>query len=82
MSPASLLQPQGRRTPLEMALVLELSDEVIVRLEAAARARGISVEQLAAETLSKVPPVDGDFAPLVSETIAEHRDILDSLAAT
>ncbi len=65
-----------------MSLIVELSDEALARLEAAARARGVSVEELAAETLSSVPAVDGDFAALVTATITEHREILDSLAAT
>lgn len=42
----------------------------------------MSVEQLATETLSQIPAVDSDFAFLVSDTIAQHRDILDSLAET
>jgi hypothetical protein len=65
-----------------MSVIVELSDEVLARLEAAATARGVSVEELAAETLSHVPAVDSQFAALVTDTIAEHRQILDSLAAT
>ena len=65
-----------------MSLTVELPDDVLLRLEAAASARGVSVEELVAETLSQVPAVDGEFASLVTGTIAEHRDILDSLAAT
>ena len=75
--------PSARRfTLVPMSLIVELSDEVLARLEAAANARGVSVEELAAETLSNVPAVDGDFASLVTSTITEHREILDSLAAT
>lgn len=71
-----------RFTLAPMALIVELSDEVLARLEAAANARGVSVAELAAETLSHVPAVDGDFASLVTSTITEHREILESLAAT
>lgn len=52
------------------------------RLEAAAAARGVSVEELAAETLAQVAPVDEEFAETVTATIAEHREILDRLAET
>ena len=65
-----------------MRLIVELTAEALARLEAAANARGVSVEELAAETLSHVPAVDSDFAGLVTSTITEHRDILVSLAAT
>lgn len=63
----------------DMSLIVELSDEALARLEAAATTCGVSVEELAAETLSHVPAVDGTFARIVTSTIAEHRDILDSL---
>lgn len=63
-------------------LTLELSDEVMSRLVAVAVARGVSVEELAAQTLAQVPAVDAEFVSLVSETIAEHRVILDRLANT
>lgn len=65
-----------------MTVTIELPDEVLRRLEAVANARGVSVEQLAAETLSQVPAVDGDFAAIVTDTIGQHREILDRLAAT
>lgn len=65
-----------------MPLTLELSDEVMSRLVAVAVARGVSVEELAAQTLAQVPAVDAEFVSLVSETIAEHRVILDRLANT
>ncbi len=65
-----------------MSLIVELTPEVLARLEAVANARGVSVEELAAETLSNVPAGDRDFAGLVTSTITEHRQILDSLAAT
>lgn len=52
------------------------------RLEAVAVARGVSVEELVAETLAHVVPVDGEFAETVTATIAEHREILDRLADT
>lgn len=65
-----------------MTLTVELTDEALARLGAAATARGVSIEELAAEMLSHIPAVDGDFASLVTSTVAEHRHILDSLAAT
>ena len=65
-----------------MTVTIELSDEVLRRLEAAAHARGISVEELATQTLSQVPVVDSDFAAIVTDTISQHREILDRLAAT
>ncbi len=71
-----------RFTLAAMSLIVELSDEVLARLQAAAKARGVSVAELATETLSHVPAVDGDFASFVTSTITEHREILDSLAAT
>ncbi len=52
------------------------------RLEAAAAARGVSVEELAAATLAEVAPVDREFAEEVTSTIAEHRETLDRLAET
>ena len=65
-----------------MSLTVDLPEDVMRRLEAAAAARGISVEELAAETLAQVAPVDGEFAETVTATIAEHREILDRLAET
>jgi hypothetical protein len=38
-----------------MPLTVELPDDVLLRLRATAAARGISVEQLAVETLALVP---------------------------
>jgi len=65
-----------------MSLIVELSAEALARLTAAANARGVSVEELAAETLSRVLDDDGGFASLVTSTIDEHREILDTLATT
>ena len=72
-----------------MSLIVELTPEVLARLEAVANAREVSVEELAAIdhldrgiTLAGVPAGDRDFAGLVTSTITEHRQILDSLAAT
>jgi predicted transcriptional regulator len=65
-----------------MSVTIELSDEVLARLEAVAAARGVSVEEFAAQTLAQVPVVDATFASLVTDTIAGHREILDRLAAT
>lgn len=65
-----------------MTVTIELSDEILRRLEAVANARGISVEELATQTLSQVPVVDSDFATIVTDTISQHREILDRLAAT
>ena len=49
-----------------MSLIVELTAEALARLEAAANARGVTVEELAAETLSHVPAVDSEFASLVT----------------
>lgn len=65
-----------------MAVTIELSDEILRRLEAVAAARGVSVEEFAAQTLAQVPAVDATFASLVTDTISAHREILDRLAAT
>lgn len=65
-----------------MSLTVDLPEDVMRRLEAAAAARGVSVEELAAETLAQVAPVDEEFAETVTATIAEHREILDRLAET
>ncbi len=65
-----------------MSVTIELPDEVLRRLEAVATARGVSVEELAAQTLAQVPAVDAAFASLVTDTIGQHREILDRLAAT
>lgn len=65
-----------------MSVTIELSDEVLARLEAVAAARGVSVEEFAAQTLAQVPAVDAAFASLVTDTIGQHREVLDRLAAT
>lgn len=65
-----------------MSLTVDLPEDVMRRLKAVAVARGVSVEELAAETLAHVAPVDGEFADLVTATIAEHREIVDRLAET
>ncbi len=69
-------------TLVHMSLTVDLPEEVMRRLEEVAVARGVSVEELAAETLAQVAPIDTDFAATVSETIVEHREILDRLAET
>jgi len=65
-----------------MSLTVELTDEVLRRLEVIAAARGLSVEELAAQTLALLNDGEGGFADVVTETIAEHREILDRLAST
>lgn len=65
-----------------MSLIVDLPEDVMRRLEAAASARGVSVEVLAAETLAQVAPVGGEFTETVRATIAEHRETLDRLAET
>ncbi len=65
-----------------MSLIVDLPEDVMRRLEAVAVARGVSVEELAAETLAQVAPVDAEFAETVTATIAEHREVLDRLAET
>jgi predicted transcriptional regulator len=65
-----------------MSVTIELSDEVLARLEALAAARGVSVEEFAAQTLAQVPAVNDAFAAIVTDTISAHREILDRLAAT
>jgi len=65
-----------------MSLTVELPDEVIRHLEAVAAARGVSIEELAAQTLASVPVIDSEFAAMVTSTIATHGEILDRLAGT
>jgi hypothetical protein len=65
-----------------VTLSVEVSPEVLARLEAAASARGVSVEQLAADTLAQVAAADVEVLILVRDTVAEHREILDRLAET
>lgn len=65
-----------------MTLNVEVSPEVLARLEAAASARGVTIEQLAAETLAQVAAADAEVLGVVRDTVAEHREILDRLAAT
>ena len=65
-----------------MRLTVDLAEDVIRRLEAMAAARGVSVEQFAAQALESVETADGEFAETVSATIAEHREILERLAET
>jgi hypothetical protein len=65
-----------------MSLTLDLPEDVMRRLEAVAVARGVSVEELVAETLAQVAPIDRELAETVTATIAEHREILDRLAET
>jgi len=72
----------GRPRTDARSLIVDLPEYVVRRLEAVAVARGVSVEELAAETLAQVAPVDDEFAETVTETIAEHREILDRLAQT
>lgn len=69
-------------TLIYMSLTVDLPEDVMRRLEAVAAARGVSVEEFAAETLAQVAPVDGEFAEMVTATIAAHREILDRLAET
>lgn len=59
-----------------------MSPEILSRLEAAASARGVTVEQLAAEALAQVAAVDVELLGIVRDTVAEHREILDRLAET
>jgi predicted transcriptional regulator len=65
-----------------MSLTVDLPEDVMRRLEAVAVARGVSVEELVAETLAQVAPIDRELAETVTATIAEHREILDRLAET
>lgn len=61
---------------------VELSPEVLARLNATASARGVTVEQFAADALAHVPVSDSDLLRVVREVIAEDREILDRLAET
>jgi len=65
-----------------MPLTVDLPADIMRRLEAAAAARGVSVEELAAETRAQVAPVDVGFAETVTATISEHEEILGRLAET
>lgn len=61
---------------------VEASPAVLARQEAAASARGVTVEQLADDTLARVASADAEVLDVVRDTVAEHREILDRLAAT
>ena len=65
-----------------MTLTVELPEDVMRRLQTATAAHGVSIEQLAAQTLAQIPAVDADFAAIVTGTIGEHREILDRSATT
>ena len=78
----ALAKRQGFSTLGVMALTVELPDDVIRRLTAVAASRGVSIEELAAQTLAQIPTVDNAFAATVTATIGEHRDILERLAET
>ena len=65
-----------------MAVTLNLPNDVVERLSANAAARGLTLEQLAEETLAQVPAIDADVANLLAHTVAEHRETLDRLATT
>lgn len=65
-----------------MTLNVEVSPEVLAWLASAASARGVTVEQLAAETLAQVAAADAEVLGVVRDTVAEHREILDRLAVT
>lgn len=77
-----LLLGPADRYAWSVTLSVEVSPEVLARLEAAASARGVSVEQLAADTLAQVATADIEVLGLVRDTVAEHREILDRLAET
>lgn len=55
---------------------------MLVRLNAAASARGVTVEQFAADALAQAAVSNGDVLRVVREVIAEDREILDRLAET
>ena len=61
---------------------VELSPEVLARLNATASARGVTVEQFAADALARAAVSNGDVLRVVREVIAEDREILDRLAET
>lgn len=61
---------------------VELSPEVLARLNATASARGVTVEQFAADALAQAAVSNGDVLRVVREVIAEDREILDRLAET
>jgi hypothetical protein len=63
-------------------LKVEVSPDVLVRLNAAASARGVTVEQFAADALARAAVSNGDVLRVVREVIAEDREILDRLAET
>ncbi|HKY15612.1 MAG TPA: hypothetical protein VJM33_11870 [Microthrixaceae bacterium] len=65
-----------------MTLRVEVSPEVLARLKAVASERGVSVEKLAADTLAQIAAADAEVLGAARDTVAEHREILDRLAAT
>lgn len=66
----------------DVTLSVEVPADVLARLEAAASARGVTVEQFAADALAQVATADAEVLGVVRETVAEHREILDRLAGT
>ncbi len=70
---------------MTVTVTVTVPDELAARLRTAAAARGMGLQQLALEVLSRVEVervVEPGFSALVSEAITEHQGILDRLAAT
>lgn len=66
----------------EVILQVEVSPEVLARLNAAASARGVTAEQFAAAALAQAAFSNSDVLRVVREVMAEDQEILDRLAET
>lgn len=64
-----------------MILRVEVSAEVLAQLQASAEVRGVTVDQLAAETIAQAATAD-DVLGVVRDTVTEHGEILDRLTGT
>ena len=67
---------------MDVQLTIDLPDDVVSRLESVAGTQGVRVEELAAEVLTRIAVVGGDFDATLKQTIEEHRQILDRIAET
>ncbi len=69
--------------------MIELSERTVARLTILAEERGVTPEVIVAELIAaRLPDVGFDHQPddafrrRIAESIIEHREILDALAAT
>lgn len=65
-----------------MALVINLPDEVLQRLESVASVRGMTTTELAVEMLSTATLDEDRFTQILDRVVSDHREIIDRLANT